>query len=626
MKFCRAVVLVSIAAVSFCTLFSTLALARFLTFHNQTFDLAFYARMAWGLVHWRWWDPIIDAHFFGLHVSWVMAPLGALGLVFGTVPVLLVVQAAAVCAVCWPLYRMGSRRAGELGAVLAPAIWLLYPNLGHVTTYEFHPGNLALLPLVLALDCLDRERTRALGWLIAAVVACRADLTTATFILGLLFYWQGGELRKPGLLIAVFSLVYLALYSLVMIPLLGPKHGSLGLHFGKWGSGPLEMAGNILLSPAALFEHLSEPRRLLYLPKLLAPLLFLPLLAPRWLLLAVPQLAVNLLSDFPTATDMDCHYTTLIVPALAVATVEALGRLQERRLTRLVVPPLVAASLGATLFWGGMPWSLDFDSESFAVDEQTRSGRALVSLIPPRASVQAPYRLMPHLAERPAIYRQPPPDRNADYVVLDISHRRRYQHDETLLRTSEEPNARNWLSREGYGLLAAAGDLVLLKRGAEPRQGLGRRYIVGRAEDTEGEFLTGCLRIIEGRLWNDAVCLDLVATGPCPSDLAVRLCSAPVTGRSDTASDRLAIIETAPGKAAHRVDLLFDGLLSPVHLRSGDRVRSCHSLDPRQRRAVAEDGLYLGALRSSGARPEPTDPWAVRVPLLPNPAEPEPKG
>lgn len=589
-----------------------------MTFHNQTFDLAFYARMAWGLVRANWWDPILNAHFLGLHLSWVMAPLGALGSVFGTVPVLLVAQAAAVCAVCWPLYRIGSRRAGELGGLLVPAVWLLYPNLGHVCTYEFHPGNLALLPLVLAMDRLEAGQTHALGWLVVAVVACRADLTTVTFLLGVLVFWQGGERTRPGLWIAVLSLLYLAVFVLVLVPFLGPKQGSLSLHFGKWGSGPLEMAANLLFSPLVVFEHLAEPKRLLYLPKLLAPLLFLPLLAPRWLLLALPQLMVNLLSDFPTSTDMDCHYTTPIVPVLAVATADALGRLRERGLSRLIAPPLAAAALGANLFWGGMPWSLDHDSDSFKIDEHTRSGRAIASQVPPRASVQAPYRLMPHLAEREGIYRAPPPDRNADYAVLDLSHRRRYRHRETLLRTSEEPNARNWLSRPDYGLIAAEGDLVLLKRGADPRQGPGGRYLVGSAGQSRGEFLTDCLRIIEARLWDDAVCVDLAVGGPCPRDLALRLCSAPVTSRSDTVRDRLAFNPDGSPRPGHRVDLFFDGLLSPVHLRAGDRVRTCHALEAYERRAVLDQGLYLGTVRSSGARPEPTDPWTVRVPLSPS--------
>ncbi len=64
-----------------------MAFARFHTVHNQTFDLAFYARMAWGMVHLVPWVSILNAPIVGLHISPVLIPLGALGAIFGTVPV-----------------------------------------------------------------------------------------------------------------------------------------------------------------------------------------------------------------------------------------------------------------------------------------------------------------------------------------------------------------------------------------------------------------------------------------------------------------------------------------------------------------------------------------------------------
>ena len=47
-------------------LFSTLGLARYGTFHNETFDLAFYTRIAWGLSRFEFWEPMVNAHVYGL--------------------------------------------------------------------------------------------------------------------------------------------------------------------------------------------------------------------------------------------------------------------------------------------------------------------------------------------------------------------------------------------------------------------------------------------------------------------------------------------------------------------------------------------------------------------------------
>ena len=88
----------------------------------------------------------------------------------------------------------------------------------------------------------------------------------------------------------------------------------------------------------------------------------------------------------------------------------------------------------------------------------------------------------------------------------------------------------------------------------------------------------------------------MVAGGECPRDLVLRL---------------------GVGWRARRVDPLMDGVLSPAHLRRGDRVHSEHELEPGLRRMIVERGLRLGVLRQSGARPEPSDPMSVEIPLSP---------
>jgi hypothetical protein len=60
------------------------------------------------------------------------------------------------------------------------------------------------------------------------------------------------------------------------------------------------------------------------------------------------------------------------------------------------------------------------------------------------------------------------------------------------------------------------------------------------------------------------------------------------------------------------VDLLFDGVLSPAHLRAGDIVESRHALSAEERGRILRDGLRVGVLRSSGARPDHGDPVSLR--------------
>ncbi|MFW6023613.1 MAG: DUF2079 domain-containing protein [Myxococcota bacterium] len=577
--------------------FAALGLARYETFHNRTFDLAMYARMAWGLARGNLWDPVVGGHFFGLHLSPVLAPIGMLGWLFDTARVALVVQAVALAAAAFPLARIGARRFGTWGAFAGAAAFLFHPNIGHVAGYEFHPGTLAVLPLAWGLDALDRRDGGALAWATFGVLLCREDLGLITALMAGWFLWahrKAAPGTKKGAWVALaLSFFVLVLFFAVLHPIFAPPAGSMEAHFGKWGGGLARVLVAWMTDPGAVLAHLSTPPRLAYLPMVLGTVAFLPLLAPRWLLFMVPVVGINLMSDFPTTTDLDVHYVTPAVPVLVAGALDGASRLAAW------VPR--AASLGPTLLFGavvvahglagGTPLSADFDRSQYVRDARTDAARRVVAAIPPHASVQAPDALLPHLAERESVRRGPPPERVTDYVVLDLWHRERFHGEETVLRTREEPNARNWIARPDHAVVLAAGPFVVLERGGTPRRGLGGRFIVGTAPVDAGVPLTSCLAVLGAEhLGSDRVAFDLVARAPCWRDMALR-------------------IGTRPRPT--RAELPFDGLLSGEHLRRGDRLRSVHTVPGAADARV----VHIGVVRSSGSKAEHGDPYSVAIDL-----------
>jgi hypothetical protein len=452
-----------------------------------------------------------------------------------------------------------------------------------------HPGTLAVWPLCAAFDAFDRQRPVALCLLCAAAVACRASLSLQTIMLGLLAVWGPPRLRRAGIVLAAGSAAYFAFAQLWLQPRFGAAlTGSLDLHFARWGGSPLGVVSVLFEQPARVLEHFSTRERLSYPLRVLLPLALLPLLRPRWLLCALPPLALNLLSEFPTTPRLYSHYLTPAVPALVAAAIDGLGAVHARRPATWA---LLIASVAGSVVTGGLPWSRDFDARAFQADAATQSRQHALQAIAPGASVQAPDALLPHLCERRILHRAPPPERGTDFVVLDIDHRRRFAREETLLRTTEEPVLRRWLSRVDHELVAADERLLVLQRGGAPRSGLARRYLAGTLPPWEGVELTDCLAIRAAEL-GESLWLEFVARGPCPADLAVRL---------------------GAGEQPTRVDLLFQGLLSPVHLRAGDRLRSPHVVNAAERAAILASGLWVGLLRASGAPPHPEDPGSVPV-------------
>ncbi|MET0387205.1 MAG: DUF2079 domain-containing protein [Polyangiales bacterium] len=588
---------------AFSGLLGVQSLARFGTYHNRTYDLAMYARQAWGLANGELWDPIVGVHFLGTHLAFVLWPLGWLGRSVGIVPVLLIAQALAIGLTTWPLAQLGARRFGDVGALCAATAWFAYPNISQVATYEFHPGTLAVFPLALALDAMDRQRFGVFALAALGVLACRADFACLTCALGFAALCGSGVrpgLRRTGTALVAVSSLYLALQYGLLRPRYWAGTTSYDLHFARWGGSPLGIVRALLNEPGLVREHLSEPKRLLYFATITWPLAFLPLLGPRFLLPALPLLAINVISTFPTTLELYSHYLTPAVPALIAAALEGLAWMRqvarERAPAVLALGEVALLALGvlANLRSGAYPWSQGFDSAAYVHDTRSAQAARIVAAIHPDASVQAPDPLLPHLAARANVYRLPPPDRAADFVVLDVSHRLRYDRREDLLRTLEEPQVRTWLTRRDYGLVLAEADYMVFERGREPRGGPASRYLSGEPAGSFGTPLTRCLSVLSAWFDPQGLELELAVHAPCPPDLALR-------------------IDIAGGPS--RVDLLFDGLLSPALLHE-ERAFSWHPLSERERQAISEYGLTLGVVRSSGSPPEYGDPVGAPIAVI----------
>jgi len=245
--------------------------------------------------------------------------------------------------------------------------------------------------------------------------------------------------RRAGLWTALAGAAWFALATKVVIPRanggIGPLYEDL---FPAFGGSVGEIVWNVVRHPGRVLSLAAQPDRLGYYTQLLAPLAFLPLAALPVLLIGGPQLAVNVISGHSLTHDIRYHYTSIVIAAAFLATVEAcawLGRRPGRQ--RFLVGLVAATSLATNAAWSPSPIGADFHSGIWASPQAKHASvnRAL-RLVPARAGVSASYNLVPHLTHRVHIYEFPnpwqvtnwgvrgenPPDPGAvDYLVLDTS-------------------------------------------------------------------------------------------------------------------------------------------------------------------------------------------------------------
>lgn len=596
-------------------LFASLALGRYRTYHNETFDLAFYARMVWGAGHWDLANPLVGASLWGLHLSLVLLPLGLLSRVVPVIPLLLIVQAACVASAGIPLARLAHRRIGHPAAVFgALLVYLLHPTTGSIATYEFHPSSLALLPLALALDWFDRRDVRKGALALLAAAACREDVALVCGLVGLALALRRPQ-RAVGLTLFAFFTAWFAVYIFVIAPRYLPREGSLQLHYGHLGSSPAQIALNLLAHPITTLRALATPVRLLYVPRLLLPLAFLPLLRPRWLLPILAPVGINLLSQFPTAVQVHSHYATLTVPFVMVAGVHGFAQVMVTGAAHAERWGLAAACavLAGTLHMqhraGVLPFiARRYDPNAYVADARLTALDTVTAMIPSDASVAAPDFLLPHLAQRTRIFRYPT-QRRPEYIVLSTEHRLRYAGTQELWRNTEERAVRGALFWKRYGVWAVVGNFIILRDAWPIRTHARGRYVDfdpdprARAAHVDiGEHLAVAGWGIEAIDHGARVVLLLVPKRPWPFDLGLELGWGPMHPHLDR-EDPERVVAFLP----------FDGAFMPTFARVGEVVRTSVEVNASVEELRAH-GVYFGARRIDGSRLDADSAHWTRLP------------
>ena len=176
------------------------------------------------------------------------------------------------------------------------------------------------------------------------------------------------------------------------------------------------------------------------------------LLAPLTLVVALPELAINLLSSTPTQTSIHFHYTAAITPALVAGSIFGAARIARRRPQAAV--PLAAIAVALALarglvarpipLWRTYPGGEDLAADVWRVDEHDRIAERALELVPDDAVVSASNALGAHLSDRRRILSFPY-RHDADWVVVDET---RPSYADRAVAPVEAAAAVAWLRRD----------------------------------------------------------------------------------------------------------------------------------------------------------------------------------
>jgi uncharacterized membrane protein len=450
-------------AVAYAVLFVFAAVLHYAVFATAHVDLGNMVQAIWNTLHGHFLEATGpyggQGDRLGVHVDPLLLLLAPLFWLWSSPLLLPIVQAVAVASGALPVFWLARKHlnSSRAGAHFALA-YLLYPATQFNTLTVgsgFHSVSLAV-PLVLyAVWFLDEDRLVAFS--AVALLACttKEEIPLAVGCLGIWYAARKGR-RLFGLSVFAIGLALTLFDLLWVIPHFSPSGVDPFIHrYHDVGGTPQGMAHKLFTDPLAFVHTVATGHKAVYLCLLFVPFFGLCLLEPLLLLGAVPDLAINLLSNDRNQTTLHFMYTAGIVPFLVAASIFGAARFGKQGV-RLSLWVLVGAACMAIY---SPIWSLPGDVRALGSPLVAAKEHA-VGLVPKGAPVAASNQLGGHLSARRYSYTFPWVGQ-ARWIVVDFNDP---TYDDTkgykrLVRKYE--SARAW--RIVY---SSHGIAVLHKRGA----------------------------------------------------------------------------------------------------------------------------------------------------------------
>lgn len=473
--------------VAWAVILSAFAIARHERLNSSAYDLAIKSQVIWNIFQGRFFASSIEVeHYLGDHVQLIMLLLAPFYGLWADVKILLIVQAILLSLGAIPVYRIAHRTLDDSVLALAFAgAYLLYPTIGFVNRFGFHPLTFVILFLLLAFDLLQRQRPVWATFFVLLALLCREDVGFTVFALGL-YAALAMRRRLLGTAWAITGLTWSLTAIFVIIPYFRGEASDTVSRYAWLGSTLPQIAQTLLAQPGLVLDHiLGQPFRLLFLVKLLLPVGFLALLSPTVLLIGLPALGYNLLSSTPSQSSIYFQYISPVIPFLFIAAMQGAARLRQWLPTARQKRRVIVVWLGTSVL---VAWILDnpftqtvaapyfpvYALEQFSDRTTFLEARQHLPADAPVATMMA---YGPHLSLRPELHlfydRLRLEERQygfpkTEYALLNLTDLRWGVNARIFYAAIETA-----VGRYGYEALYFKNDVVLLRQSAEPQTATG---------------------------------------------------------------------------------------------------------------------------------------------------------
>ncbi len=407
------------------------ALTKLDSLQASAWDFGFDQQVVWNITNGHgFYSSFARSDFLTDHFEIVLVVPALIERLWTDPRVLLLIGNAGLAATAPAAFLMirallgSSARVAYLAALIAGPI-PFWTAIQQAARDDFHPENVALALAMLAVWAGLSGRILLLWTLVVLVLACKEDQVYTVGVVGLALMSSASPLvRRNGVwvigaagawLVLVVGLIQNALrlmlnsgfhYTLAGIGQAAPKTDD----YYSWMLAP---TWPVLIHTVANFQAWGM------FALAVSSMCGLPLLRPRWLLLAGPPFVANLLSHHQPQAVLAQHYALL--PAFPIVVAGAFGaqRVVGSDAFTNLGAAIAAVPLVLGIAFGTLPPGRLADLRPYNRPDALAELNRAEAHIPAGAPVSADDGLTPWLAARPEIHAFPGPNDAACYVVLD---------------------------------------------------------------------------------------------------------------------------------------------------------------------------------------------------------------
>ncbi len=417
---------------------------------THVFDLGIYTNIFWHNLHGNWLGCTfckLDVHYSG-HYDPILIAFTPFFAISPRAETLLYIQTIWLALGAIPTYLLGRHHFKDMwsGLILA-GLYLLNPGLSSANMFGFHSLTLAIPIILWTVYFLDTDNYYAYWPSLAILLLTREDMAIMCCFIGA--YAMLSRRTGTGLLtIAIAFSWFVFIKTQVMtnsevVAVKSTREADSHMYYFAEAvqnreEGIKGLVLTLITNPMFSLRLLFKTDKLFFLIYQFMPLLFLPLLGGRRLvLIGYGALFIGLVSRHEVFS-MGFHYTTLILPALIIAmppgtTRLAYGKwtkrrgLDSKRVVYTLLLTAVACSFLTTWKFGPLlgnkfykaGWNVLKRDQPADRRKAYRNLQKVLEELPQDASVSAASHIGPHVATRDMVRRWASA-RGMDYILVDL--------------------------------------------------------------------------------------------------------------------------------------------------------------------------------------------------------------